>query len=109
MRGDTGDVPGNPGLEGGVGLVRVVLLNESLDRQACIDHHGPVHAQLSISASLTFVSRPAYRVRLLRSRPLAIRQPTRGSAQKQVWVLASSPRLRRSLHTVARTGPEPVD
>ena len=42
IRGDAGDVLGNPGLEGGVGVVRVVLLNEPLDRQACIDHHGPV-------------------------------------------------------------------
>ena len=35
-----------------MGLVRVVLLNEPLDRQACIDHHGPVHAHPAVSASL---------------------------------------------------------
>ena len=36
-----------------MGFVRVILLNQPLDRQACIDHHGPVHAHASVSASLT--------------------------------------------------------
>ena len=40
-------------LEGGVGFVRVILLNQPLDRQACIDHYGSVHAHASVSASLT--------------------------------------------------------
>ena len=44
VRCDAGDVLGNPGLEGGVGLIRVILFNQPLDRLACIDYDGPAHA-----------------------------------------------------------------
>ena len=37
---------------GGMGFVRFVLFNQSLDRQFCIDDDGPVHAQPAVSASL---------------------------------------------------------
>ena len=52
MRGNASDVLGNPGLKGGVSLVRVILFNQPLNRQACIDDDGPAHAHPSVSASL---------------------------------------------------------
>ena len=83
MRGDTGDVLGNPGLEGGVGLVGVVLLNKPLDRQGCIDHHGPVHAQLSILASPSFsAQRTAHAFSAPGLSPFSIQYPTRGLVKK---------------------------
>ena len=50
--GDARYVLSNPRLEDGVRFVRVILFNQPLGRQACIDHHGPVHAHPSVSASL---------------------------------------------------------
>ena len=39
VRSEVGYVLGDRGLEGGVGLGRVILFNQPLDHQACIDHH----------------------------------------------------------------------
>ena len=41
--------------------------------------------------------------------PYSIQYPTRRLVKKWVRALASSPSLRRSLLTMARTGPDPVD
>ena len=50
--GGAGYVLSNPGLEDGVALVRVILFNQPLDRQACIDDNGTAHAHPAVSARL---------------------------------------------------------
>ena len=49
VRGDAGYVLGNPRLEGGVGFVRVILFNQPLDRQVCIDDDGTAHAHPAVA------------------------------------------------------------